>query len=140
MLAAGQTAIEVATIQSQKFAKGGFTGGGFGLPDSTGYKVAGVVHENEYVVPESVLRSEQGGRLVGALERMRQNKPSVAALGFANGGATSKINISGALDGIDAKIVSGVTSAIQSIKVNNVSSETANVANRVTEIQTNNTF
>jgi len=140
ILAAGQTAIEVATIRSQKFAKGGFTGGGFGTPDSTGYKVAGVVHENEYVVPEKVLRSEQGGRLVGALERMRQNRPNVAALGFANGGPTGKINISNALEDIDSKIVSGVTSAISQIRVTNVSTETAETANRVSQIQENSTF
>jgi len=140
ILAAGQTAAQVITIRSQKFAKGGFTGGGFGTPDSTGYKVAGVVHENEYVVPEKVLRSEQGGRLVGALERMRQNRPNVAALGFANGGPTGKINISNALEDIDSKIVSGVTSAISQIRVTNVSTETAETANRVSQIQENSTF
>ena len=41
----------------QKFAKGGYTGDGLGNPiDETGYRVAGVVHEGEYVIPKATRR------------------------------------------------------------------------------------
>ena len=44
-----QTLAQVALIASQKFAKGGFTGRGR-QKDDTGERVAGVVHENEFVL------------------------------------------------------------------------------------------
>lgn len=49
--------IEIAKIASQKppsFAEGRWTGAGFGMPDKSGYKMAGVVHEMEYVIPKRV--------------------------------------------------------------------------------------
>lgn len=140
ILAAGQTAIEVATIQSQSFAKGGFTGSGFGQADSSGFKVAGVVHEGEYVVPKHVLESGRASSHIAALEGMRRNKPSRAALGFANGGATSNIVIGGGFENLQQQIIDGVRQANQTVKVVNVSSETAEVANRVTQIQDSSTF
>jgi hypothetical protein len=42
-------AIQLAIIKTQKFAKGGWTGDG-GQKDETGERVAGVVHEKEFVV------------------------------------------------------------------------------------------
>jgi len=44
-----QGALRIAIIKSQKFAKGGWTGDG-GDRDETGERVAGVVHEKEFVV------------------------------------------------------------------------------------------
>jgi hypothetical protein len=44
-----QTLAQVALIASQKFAKGGFTGKGR-KKDETGERVAGIVHENEFVL------------------------------------------------------------------------------------------
>lgn len=139
-LAAIQTGIQISTIQAQQFAEGGFTGNGFGAPDSTGFKPAGIVHEGEYVVPKSVLQTEQGGRLVGQLESMRKNKPRVAAIGFANGGMVPSVSVNPDLKNIEEKIVMGVTSAVQSIKVENVATETATVANRVQQIQDSSSF
>lgn len=37
-------------IEKSSFADGGYTGSGFGSPDSTGYKRAGIVHEGEIVI------------------------------------------------------------------------------------------
>jgi hypothetical protein len=44
-----QTIAQIALISAQKFAKGGFTGKG-SRRDETGERVAGVVHENEFVI------------------------------------------------------------------------------------------
>ena len=67
-LVAAKTATQVGIIGSQSFAEGGYTGDGYGSPDSSGFKAAGVVHEGEYVVPKNVLESQRGGSLVNALE------------------------------------------------------------------------
>lgn len=81
--------IEQGVILSNKpepipsLATGGFTKG-IGFTDSSGYQVAGVVHENEYVVPERVLLSSEGSQLVSALEAMRKGMPSYASGGFSS--------------------------------------------------------
>lgn len=49
-LAAAMGAVQIGIISSQQFAKGGFTGDGTGHKDSTGHYVAGVVHDNEFVL------------------------------------------------------------------------------------------
>jgi hypothetical protein len=46
---------EIGLISAQKFAEGGYTGDGLNR-DSTGEKVAGVVHEKEYVIPKEPTR------------------------------------------------------------------------------------
>lgn len=48
-LIAVQTGIQVAVIKAQKFAKGGWTGEGT-RRDETGERVAGLVHEREFVI------------------------------------------------------------------------------------------
>ena len=137
-----KTAAEVSTIQSQSFAEGGFTGGGIGSPDSSGHKPAGVVHANEYVVPKTVLQSSEGSAAVASLERMRLGQPSFNALkGFANGGFTSQnVNVDLQSDGFKQEIVSGVAAAMQEIRVVNVSTETAQQANRDIQIKNQATF
>ena len=141
-LGAVKTAAEVATIRSQSFADGGFTGSGIGSPDSSGHKPAGVVHANEYVVPKSVLQSSEGSAAVASLERMRLGQPSFNALkGFANGGFTSQnVNVDLQSDGFKQEIVSGVAAAMQEIRVVNVSTETAQQANRDIQIKNQATF
>lgn len=47
-LMAALTALQVGVIKSQKFAKGGWTGKG-GQVDETGQRMAGIVHEEEFV-------------------------------------------------------------------------------------------
>lgn len=63
--------------------EGGFTGPGFGNPDSTGYKVAGYVHENEWVAPEWMTQSPQFADTIRGLEYARRTKS-----GYADGGFT----------------------------------------------------
>lgn len=78
-------AVQLAQIEAQSFAEGGFTGDGYGRPDKTGYRQAGVVHENEYVVPEKVLNSKGGARLVDELEAMRQGRRAMVDDSFMSG-------------------------------------------------------
>ena len=139
-LAIARSGIQAGIIASQSFAEGGYTGGGVGTPDATGFRQAGVVHEGEYVVPKNVLESNGGSRLVGALESMRNNRPQpYLGAGFANGGFSSGgsgLDINGLRD----EISSAVISSIGSIQVVNVATETTTQANRVNNIQSEATF
>jgi hypothetical protein len=69
----------VAQINNVKFAAGGYTGSGFGSPDSSGFKPAGIVHEHEYVAPKRVTMSASAQPHIQALESMRLR-------GYADGG------------------------------------------------------
>ena len=90
-LAALKGGFEVAAIQSQQFAEGGFTGRGIGAPDSSGFRPVGVVHEDEYVVPKKVLYSSRGKAMVENLEKIRvgMGYRSNKRRSFAEGGFTS---------------------------------------------------
>lgn len=63
------------------FAAGGFTGAGLGQRDATGHRVAGVVHDNEWVAPKWMLETPRFANIVGYLEAERK--------GYAQGGYTS---------------------------------------------------
>ena len=77
-LAIGRTTAAVQRIRATKFAKGGFTG--FGTErDETGYKVAGIVHEGEYVLPKWMVQNPKFQPTIAALESERMR-------GFALGG------------------------------------------------------
>ncbi len=80
----------VAEINGVKFAAGGYTGSGFGSPDSTGYKPAGVVHEHEYVVPKRLTTSATAQPHIAALESMRLRP--YAAGGLVTNMATGSAN------------------------------------------------
>lgn len=71
--------------ERQSFDTGGYTGSGFGTPDSSGYKPAGIVHENEWVAPEWMLYNPQTARIIDYLETVRQGKTSP----YAEGGKTT---------------------------------------------------
>lgn len=68
--------------KSRTFAEGGHTGSGMGEPDHTGLRVAGVVHENEYVINPSMMRDPYVINQVRIFEAMRRG-------GFAEGGYTN---------------------------------------------------
>jgi len=75
------------------YANGGFTGRGAGARDSTGYKQAGIVHEDEWVAPKWMIDNNKG--LFNTLEQARLK-------GFANGGFTSK-TVTKAMNGLSDK-------------------------------------
>jgi tape measure domain-containing protein len=56
------------------YAKGGFTGGGMGQRDATGFRQAGVVHEGEWVAPQWMVNNNPG--LFNNLESARQGRGS----------------------------------------------------------------
>lgn len=107
-----------AAIKAMKFAKGGYTGDGFGNADETGYKPAGIVHENEYVVPERVLSTQKGSSLVRELEFMRR--------GFAGGGFTSDITP----NFLDINSTLDKSNAIMIQKLDEIKASNAALANR----------
>jgi len=138
-LVAAQTAAQVGIIAGQTFAEGGYTGSGFGSPDSSGFKQAGVVHEGEYVVPKNVLESQRGASLVGALEAMRTNRPQpFSGIGFANGGFTSAGGVD--ISGLRNEITQAVASSIGAIQVVNNATDTITQAAKVNNIQSEATF
>lgn len=69
-----ETALAVILIKAQKFNKGGFTGKGSSLTDSTGQRVAGIVHQDEYVAPKHQV--QRYPRLFQALNQDRTDKGS----------------------------------------------------------------
>jgi len=68
------------------FAKGGDTTlFGMGYKDETGHEVAGVVHVNEYVIPEVVRKDPEVPEIINYLEKKRKSKLGL----YADGGPTS---------------------------------------------------
>ena len=78
-LATGRAGFAASKVKAQKFATGGFTGKGTHT-DETGHRVAGIVHDNEYVSPKWMVQKYPN--LFGAMENIRLR-------GFADGGFTS---------------------------------------------------
>lgn len=77
-----QLAATLSSGTPSVFAAGGFTGSGKGAPDHTGFKVAGVVHEKEYVAPAWMVKHPVYGAAFQELEHIRVR-------GFASGGYTT---------------------------------------------------
>jgi len=71
-IAAGiAAAAQIAVISSQKFDRGGYTGAGYGAPDSSGFKPAGIVHAGEYVAPAWQVNNPETGPVVRWLNDRR---------------------------------------------------------------------
>lgn len=117
-----QTAGQIAGIQAQTFADGGFTGTSSAAPDHTGQRPVGVVHENEFVANRHALSTPLGSQLASTLNAINQNP----ALGyFAEGGFTSRRQ---AID--EQGLATAIGGQMQSIRVVNVASETSAVDGR----------
>jgi len=74
-----------ALVSSGNYAVGGFTGSGFGSNDNSGFKPAGIVHENEWVAPEWMIKANPS--LFNALELSRSSGKSLN--GYSDGGSVS---------------------------------------------------
>jgi len=74
------------------YAQGGFTGLGVGRKDRTGFKQAGIVHEDEWVAPKWMIKENPA--LFGALELHRLGKKTQStSISTSNGvGSESKSN------------------------------------------------
>ena len=75
--------------EKESYAAGGFTGSGFGSPDRTGFKPAGIVHENEYVTPKWMLENPVVADVLGWMESVRTGRISLPK-GYADGGIASE--------------------------------------------------
>lgn len=103
--ATAKAAFQTAAILRQKFAGGGFTGNGY-YKDETGHKVAGVVHDGEWVAKKS---------FVNANPNLFRNLDAVQK-GYASGGfvtsdierKSSNIDINTLLNSLPTPIVSVV--------------------------------
>tara|TARA_R110000803_G_scaffold145979_2_gene211835 strand:+ start:8230 stop:11043 length:2814 start_codon:yes stop_codon:yes gene_type:complete len=121
-----QTATQVAGIQSQSFADGGFTGNSNQSKDSTGEKPVGTVHEKEFVASRRTLATPRGLQMANQLNSINKN-PSLGS--FADGGFTSSVNVS--TEGIERSI----SKALTNMRVINVATDTSKVDSRVKKIQ-----
>ena len=138
-IAVARSAVQAGIVASQKFDEGGYTGSGFGSPDSSGFKQAGIVHEGEYVVPKNVLESQKGSSLVGALESMRTNRPQpFSNFGFANGGLAGASGMD--MSDLENKISRAIATSMGAIQVVNNATDTISQATKVNNIQSEATF
>ena len=88
VIAAGIVELGIAIDQRNKIASlasGGYTGTGYGQADETGYKPAGVVHENEYVIPAWQGKDPVVANAIKIIEAHRVTHTYVGA-GNANAG------------------------------------------------------
>jgi len=72
----------IGPLVKDGFAEGGYTGNGSGAPDKSGFKVAGVVHQNEYVIPKRMVEDPKWQPTIQKLESARLR-------GYASGGPVS---------------------------------------------------
>lgn len=79
------TALQIAAIRNSTYAEGGYTGEGT-YRDSTGHKVAGIVHDGEYVVNKKQVKKHGG--LINFLEQDRLKQ----LRGYAEGGLVTNYN------------------------------------------------
>lgn len=82
----------VASQQPPSYATGGRTQG-LGFRDSSGHEVAGVVHANEYVIPEWLRKDPEVARVEQWLESKRiGNRQQIMDNSFAEGGRVAPAN------------------------------------------------
>lgn len=114
-------AIQIGIISAQQppakasYAQGGFTKG-IGFTDETGYEVAGVVHKNEYVIPEWLLKDPQVANIAQYLEnrRVKGNRQQGLGNSFAEGGWVAPTgNFSSSVDGEKVPLSEGFGRTIE---------------------------
>jgi len=113
--------ISTETPDFGSFAKGGFTGNGFGVADSSGFKPAGLVHEGEYVVKKSMVDNPAFSSIISTLENARIK-------GYADGGfvgrnvlQTTSSDLSGIENAI--QLIANRPSIVKVSDINRVSNE-----------------
>lgn len=89
VIGAGVTQQIAIATAPEPFAKGGFTGDGIGVTDNTGYKIAGVVHQDEWVGPKWMLKNPRTAPVINWLEDFRTGKTPR----YADGGMTPKSSV-----------------------------------------------
>lgn len=134
-LAIARAAAAVAKITSagKGFASGGYTGNGMFPADNTGFRVAGVVHEGEYVIPKWMTNNPQISPIVSSLEAMRINKKTMP---FADGGFTSAFKLTQAIPQINEDtIVNAFDGALKKVTIVASASEITSTQTITTNIE-----
>lgn len=88
------TALQIAKINDQEFFEGGFTGPAqpYQNKDKKNRKIAGIVHTNEYVMPERILQTKRGRELAAEAEALRLGFGMRSIRGsYAEGGFTQTV-------------------------------------------------
>ncbi len=80
-VAVGRSILAIGKIKNAQFSGGGSTGPGL-WTDSTGHRVAGVVHDNEYVMPKWMVQDSSMRPILSWIENRRLR-------GYAQGGFVS---------------------------------------------------
>ena len=102
-------AVQVGIISSQplpekqSYATGGYTGNGYGQPDASGYRPAGIVHEGEYVTPKWMLQNPVVADTISWMESIRTGRakePSYSSNGYSEGGLVNYTNSTSANMGV----------------------------------------
>ena len=102
-------AVQVGIISSQplpekqSYATGGYTGNGYGQPDTSGYRPAGIVHEGEYVTPKWMLQNPVVADTISWMESIRTGRakePSYSSNGYSEGGLVNYTNSASANMGV----------------------------------------
>ena len=102
-------AVQVGIISSQplpekqSYATGGYTGNGYGQPDASGYRPAGIVHEGEYVTPKWMLQNPVVADTISWMESIRTGRakePSYSLNGYSEGGLVNYTNSASANMGV----------------------------------------
>ena len=102
-------AVQVGIISSQplpekqSYATGGYTGNGYGQPDASGYRPAGIVHEGEYVTPKWMLQNPVVADTIFWMESIRTGRakePSYSSNGYSEGGLVNYTNSASANMGV----------------------------------------
>ena len=124
-IAIATTSAQIGIISAQEpppppFFKGGYTGDGNPRDVSVQLgKKNYTYHKGEYVVPNRVLMSPDGSKLVNQLESMRtSNSISMGMNGFADGGFTSSQMSSSVQMQMQGQMISSmVTDAIKNVQI-----------------------
>lgn len=89
--------------EKQSYATGGYTGNGYGQPDASGYRPAGIVHEGEYVTPKWMLQNPVVADTISWMESIRTGRakePSYSSNGYSEGGLVNYTNSTSANMGV----------------------------------------
>ncbi|MEA3344320.1 MAG: hypothetical protein U9Q16_01390, partial [Patescibacteria group bacterium] len=94
----------IRSISTDGYSTGGFTGTGIGQRDETGFRVAGIVHEDEWVAPKWMV--DGNPELFNTLETSR-------AKGFADGGYTGATPIARFTPSDNRGVLGGILKELQ---------------------------
>jgi len=100
---------KIVSTPTPSFASGGFTGDGYGSPDSSGYKPAGIVHEGEYVIKKSMVDNPAFSGVINAIETSRLK-------GYADGGFVSRSASLPATQGLESAQLQSTLSDLRNMQ------------------------